>query len=72
MGVTAGVQNARVGKQRSRPAARGSMTEISLRFEPPFARIVLIRPERRNAITRAMWRALPAIRAAIEDAKTCW
>ena len=42
------------------------MTEISLRFEPPFARIVLSRPERRNAITRAMWRALPAIRAAIE------
>ncbi len=42
------------------------MTEISLRFEPPFARIVLSRPGRRNAITRAMWRALPAIRAAIE------
>jgi Enoyl-CoA hydratase/isomerase len=42
------------------------MTDISLRFEPPFARIVLSRPERRNAITRAMWRALPAIRAAIE------
>jgi enoyl-CoA hydratase/carnithine racemase len=42
------------------------MTEISLRIEPPFARVVLNRPERRNAITRAMWRALPAIRAAIE------
>ncbi|HSV00527.1 MAG TPA: enoyl-CoA hydratase-related protein [Roseiarcus sp.] len=42
------------------------MTEISLRFEPPLARIVLSRPERRNAITRAMWRALPAIRAAVE------
>ena len=42
------------------------MTDISLRFEPPFARIVLSRPERRNAITRAMWRALPAIRVAIE------
>src|ERR1700728_1483778 len=42
------------------------MTEISLLFEPPFARVVLNRPERRNAITRAMWRALPAIRAAIE------
>ena len=42
------------------------MTDISLRFEPPFARIILNRPERRNAITRAMWRALPAIRAAIE------
>src|ERR1700722_361416 len=42
------------------------MTEISLRFEPPLARVVLNRPERRNAITSAMWRALPAIRAAIE------
>jgi enoyl-CoA hydratase/carnithine racemase len=42
------------------------MTEISLRFEPPFARVVLNRPDRRNAITRAMWRALPAIRASIE------
>jgi len=42
------------------------MTEISLRFEPPLARVVLNRPERRNAITLAMWRALPAIRAAIE------
>jgi enoyl-CoA hydratase/carnithine racemase len=47
-------------------ALRPPMTEISLRFEPPFARIVLNRPERRNAISRAMWRALPAIRAAIE------
>jgi enoyl-CoA hydratase/carnithine racemase len=42
------------------------MTDISLRFEPPFARIVLNRPERRNAITRAMWRALPGISASIE------
>ena len=42
------------------------MTDISLRFEPPFARIVLNRPDRRNAITRAMWRALPAIRQTIE------
>src|ERR1700722_4569581 len=47
-----------------RPEA--SMTDISLLFEPPFARIVFSRPECRNAITRAMWRALPAIRAAIE------
>ena len=47
-----------------RPEA--AMTDISLRFEPPFARIVLSRPDRRNAITRAMWRALPAIRAEIE------
>ena len=42
------------------------MTAISLLFEPPFARIVLSRAERHNAITRAMWRALPAIGAAIE------
>jgi enoyl-CoA hydratase/carnithine racemase len=42
------------------------MTDIFLRFEPPFARIVLHRPERRNAITRAMWLALPGIRGAIE------
>ena len=45
------------------------MTDISLRFEPPLARIVLNRPERRNAITRAMWRALPANRTAIEARK---
>jgi len=42
------------------------MTDIALNFEPPFARIVLNRPEKRNAISRAMWRALPAVRAAIE------
>ena len=42
------------------------MTDISLSFEPPFARILLNRPERRNAISRAMRRALPAIRGAIE------
>ncbi len=42
------------------------MTDISLRFEPPFARVILNRPDRRNAISRAMWRALPAVRAAIE------
>jgi enoyl-CoA hydratase/carnithine racemase len=42
------------------------MTDIFLRFEPPLARIVLNRPDRRNAINRAMWLALPAIRAAIE------
>ncbi|RBP08669.1 enoyl-CoA hydratase/carnithine racemase [Roseiarcus fermentans] len=42
------------------------MTDITLSFEPPFARIVLNRPDRRNAISRAMWRALPAIRSSIE------
>ena len=55
-------------KTRRTPSRRSKspMTDISLLFEPPFARIVLNRPERRNAISRAMWRALPAIRAAIE------
>ena len=48
------------------PASMAPMTDISLSFEPPFARIVLNRPERRNAISRAMWRALPAIRTSIE------
>src|ERR1700728_376347 len=62
-----GEQNAKESRKASHPARlEGLMTDISLRFEPPFARIVLNRPERRNAITRAMWRALPAIRAAIE------
>lgn len=42
------------------------MTDIDLRFEPPFARVILNRPSRRNAISRAMWRALGAIRTAIE------
>jgi enoyl-CoA hydratase/carnithine racemase len=42
------------------------MTDIDLLFEPPLARVVLNRPERRNAISRAMWRALPAICASIE------
>src|SRR5271155_3248401 len=54
------------GERRRVRRPEGPMTEISLRFEPPFARIVLNRPDRRNAISRAMWRALPAIRAAIE------
>ena len=35
-------------------------------FEPPLARIRLDRPERRNAMSLAMWRALPRIRAEIE------
>src|SRR5580692_8069805 len=55
-----------LSQRRSDASPEALMTEISLRFESPFARIVLNRPERRNAITRAMWRALPAIRAAIE------
>ena len=41
------------------------MHDISLIVEPPIARIRLNRPERRNAISRAMWRALPDLCAEI-------
>ncbi len=54
------------GRQIDRPLLKASMTDIALKFEPPIARIVLNRPDRRNAISRAMWRAMPSIRAAIE------
>jgi enoyl-CoA hydratase/carnithine racemase len=37
------------------------MSDISLIFEPPIARIRLDRPERRNAMSRAMWLALPGL-----------
>ena len=50
------------GSSKSFPASeKPQRPDISLQFEPPFARIVLNRPERRNAISRAMWRALVAI-----------
>ena len=42
------------------------MNEIILTIEPPLARLRLNRPERRNAISRAMWHALPALCARIE------
>ena len=41
------------------------MSDISLIVEPPVARIRLNRPERRNAMSRAMWRALPGLCAEI-------
>lgn len=41
------------------------MNDISLILEPPLARIRLRRPERRNAMTRAMWRALPDLCARV-------
>jgi enoyl-CoA hydratase/carnithine racemase len=41
------------------------MNEIILTFEPPIAHIRLNRPERRNAISSAMWRALPDLCARI-------
>ena len=37
------------------------MNEIRLRHDGPVARILIDNPARRNAISRAMWRALPAI-----------
>jgi enoyl-CoA hydratase/carnithine racemase len=43
------------------------MSEISLMIEAPVARIRLDRPERRNAMTRAMWLALPGLCAEIAD-----
>jgi len=41
------------------------MNDISLILDPPVARIRLHRPERRNAMTRAMWLALPDLCAQI-------
>lgn len=45
------------------------MDEIALTIEAPLARIKLSRPERRNAISLAMWRALPELCWRIEAAK---
>src|SRR5271163_2746398 len=42
------------------------MSELSLTFEPPLARLRLARPERRNAMTLAMWGALPELCAEVE------
>jgi enoyl-CoA hydratase/carnithine racemase len=42
------------------------MSDMELTFEAPLARIRLNSPARRNAVSRAMWRALPGICAAIE------
>src|SRR3984957_17141180 len=48
------------------------MGELSLSFEPPLARLRLARPEPPNAMTLAMWRALPELCAEVgrrEDAR---
>lgn len=42
------------------------MLELRVEFEPPLARIRLDRPERRNAMSKAMWLELVAARAQIE------
>lgn len=41
------------------------MDDILLTIEPPLARLRLNRPERRNALSRAVWRALPDFCARI-------
>ncbi|HYC25959.1 MAG TPA: enoyl-CoA hydratase/isomerase family protein, partial [Roseiarcus sp.] len=42
------------------------MDGFSLALESPVARLRLNRPERRNVVTRAMWRALPEFCRRIE------
>jgi enoyl-CoA hydratase/carnithine racemase len=42
------------------------MSDLRLLLEPPLARIVLDRPERRNAMSEAMWRDLARLSAEIE------
>ena len=42
------------------------MSDLRLVLEPPLARIVLSRPERRNAMSAAMWRDLAELSADIE------
>jgi enoyl-CoA hydratase/carnithine racemase len=43
-----------------------AMQELTLEFEPPLARLRLNVPERRNAMSLAMWRALPGLCSQIE------
>jgi enoyl-CoA hydratase/carnithine racemase len=43
------------------------MNDICLILDPPIARIRLSRPDRRNAMSRAMWRDLPGLCARIGD-----
>jgi enoyl-CoA hydratase/carnithine racemase len=43
------------------------MNDISLILEPPFARLRLDRPDRRNVMSRAMWRALPDLCVLIAE-----
>jgi enoyl-CoA hydratase/carnithine racemase len=42
------------------------MSDLQLELEPPLARLVLRRPERRNAVTAAMWRDLARLCAEVE------
>ena len=43
------------------------MSDLRLVLEPPIARIVLDRPQRRNAMSAAMWRALAQVCAEVES-----
>ncbi len=42
------------------------MSDIQIESSPPLAWLILNRPERRNAVTSAMWQALPELAARIE------
>ena len=52
-------------RQARQTRGDGFMSDISLIIEAPLARIRLDRPPRRNAMTRAMWRALPDLCARV-------
>lgn len=43
------------------------MSDIQIESAPPLAWLILNRPERRNAVTSAMWQALPALASRIEN-----
>jgi enoyl-CoA hydratase/carnithine racemase len=42
------------------------MSDIQIESTPPLAWLTLNRPERRNAVTSAMWQAIPALAAQLE------
>jgi enoyl-CoA hydratase/carnithine racemase len=56
----------RTDREHLQDARESLMTGIALLFEPPLARVRLQRPDRRNAISRAMWLAMAPIAAEIE------
>jgi enoyl-CoA hydratase/carnithine racemase len=46
------------------------MNEIKVEHQPPLLTVTLNRPDKRNAITSAMWQALPSIATSIETDST--
>jgi enoyl-CoA hydratase/carnithine racemase len=42
------------------------MHEIKIERQPPIATVTLNRPDKRNAISSAMWQALPSVAASIQ------